>query len=57
MPPGGFRLAVINSFDLEAALALREIMARDFGLEERVCPETCALGAPAQAGDSRSACG
>jgi len=57
MPPGGFRLAVINSFDLEAALALREIMARDFGLEERVYPETCALGATAQAGDSRSACG
>ena len=57
MPPGGFRLAVINSFDLEAALALREIMARDFGLEERVCPGACALGATAEAADSRSACG
>jgi hypothetical protein len=34
MPPGGFRLAVINSFDLAAAMRLREGMARDFGLEE-----------------------
>jgi hypothetical protein len=32
MPPGGFRLAVINSLCLEAALRLRAIMARDFGL-------------------------
>lgn len=57
MPPGGFRLAVINSFDLEAALALREIMARGFGLEDRVRAEACALGATAEAPDSRSACG
>ncbi len=32
MPPGGFRLAVINGFDLEAGLRLRETMAREFGL-------------------------
>jgi len=34
MPPGGFRLAVINSQQLGAALDLRERMARDFGLEQ-----------------------
>ncbi len=33
MPPGGFRLAVINSFDLQAGMALRAAMARDFGLQ------------------------
>jgi hypothetical protein len=33
MPPGGFRLAVINSGCLEAALDLRSRMARDFGLQ------------------------
>ena len=32
MPPGGFRLAVINSGCLEAGLRLRARMARDFGL-------------------------
>jgi hypothetical protein len=32
MPPGGFRLAVINGFDLEAGMGLRAAMARDFGL-------------------------
>jgi hypothetical protein len=32
MPPGGFRLAVINSASFRAALRLRELMARDFGL-------------------------
>jgi hypothetical protein len=34
MPPGGFRLAVINSGCLEAALRLRSRMARDFGLQD-----------------------
>jgi hypothetical protein len=34
MPPGGFRLAVINSFNLEAGLHLRAVMSRDFGLQE-----------------------
>jgi hypothetical protein len=34
MPPGGFRLAVINSACLEAALRLRARMARDFGLQD-----------------------
>jgi hypothetical protein len=33
MPPGGFRLAVINSVDLEAGMRLRSAMAQDFGLE------------------------
>jgi hypothetical protein len=32
MPPGGFRLAVINCVRLSAGLALRARMARDFGL-------------------------
>jgi len=34
MPPGGFRLAVINSGCLEAALRLRAWMARDFGVQD-----------------------
>jgi hypothetical protein len=36
---------------------LRAVMARDFGLEERVCAEACAPAATAQAASSRSACG
>jgi hypothetical protein len=32
MPPGGFRLAIVNSFGLEAGLRVRTAMARDFGL-------------------------
>lgn len=44
MPPGGFRLAVINSQHLEAALDLRARMARDFGLEQH---EPRAHAAPA----------
>jgi len=34
MPPGGFRLAVINCFNLDAGLRLRATMAREFGLQE-----------------------
>jgi hypothetical protein len=34
MPPGGFRLAVINSFNLEAGMRLRATMEREFGLQE-----------------------
>jgi hypothetical protein len=34
MPPGGFRLAVINSGCFEAALRLRARMARDFAVQE-----------------------
>jgi hypothetical protein len=30
MPPGGFRLAVINGFDLAAALAARERLKEHF---------------------------
>jgi hypothetical protein len=32
MPPGGFRLAVINGIDLESGMRLRAVMAREFGL-------------------------
>jgi len=36
MPPGGFRLAVINSFNLEAAMRLRARMAHEFDLPEQI---------------------
>lgn len=29
MPPGGFRLAIVNAFDLEAGRAARDVLARD----------------------------
>jgi hypothetical protein len=32
MPPGGFRLGIVNSFGLEAGMRVRAAMARDFGL-------------------------
>jgi hypothetical protein len=32
MPPGGFRLAVINCFNLDVGLRVRAAMAREFGL-------------------------
>jgi len=56
MPPGGFRLAIINSFDLDEALALRETMARGFGLEAHAERSRSPIGAPARARDTRSAC-
>jgi hypothetical protein len=31
MPPGGFRLAIVNSVNLEAGMRVRATMARDFG--------------------------
>ena len=34
MPPGGFRLAIINCRMLEAGLRLRSIIERDFGLQD-----------------------
>jgi hypothetical protein len=34
MPPGGFRLAIINCTALEVGLRLRSIMERDFGLQD-----------------------
>ncbi len=43
MPPGGFRLAVINSFNLEAGLRVRSAMAREFGLREHVRLEKLAV--------------
>ena len=30
MPPGGFRLAVVNAWDLQAGLAGRELLRRHF---------------------------
>ncbi len=33
MPPGGFRLAIVNCVDLQAGVRLRSALARDFGLE------------------------
>ena len=45
MPPGGFRLAVINGHDLQAGMRLRSIMAHDFGLPEAA--RTVPLAAPA----------
>jgi hypothetical protein len=56
MPPGGFRLAIVNSVDLEAALSLRDTMARGFGLEEQPRPQARALGAAADGTESWSAC-
>ena len=35
MPPGGFRLAVINCWDRSAGVAARAVLARAFGLEDR----------------------
>jgi hypothetical protein len=32
MPPGGFRLAIVNGFDLRAALAGRERLREHFGV-------------------------
>jgi hypothetical protein len=54
MPPGGFRLAVINSFSLEAGLRLRAAMARDFGLRESAPAGKPALGASSAAPRAQS---
>jgi hypothetical protein len=32
MPPGGFRLAIVNGFDLRAAMAARERLREHFGV-------------------------
>lgn len=40
MPPGGFRLAVINCTRLSAGLALRARMAKEFGLGRVVSPRS-----------------
>jgi len=53
MPPGGFRLAIVNSFELETALELRDTMAGEFGVCEQARPQTRVLGGEAE---SRSAC-
>jgi hypothetical protein len=36
MPPGGFRLAVINCWERSAGAAARAVLARAFGLESQV---------------------
>jgi hypothetical protein len=54
MPPGGFRLAVVNGADLDAARRLRGIMAGDFGLAE---PPAAAGRFAALAGAAGSAYG
>jgi hypothetical protein len=35
MPPGGFRLAIINTHNLGAGLRLRAVVAQDFGIYEQ----------------------
>jgi hypothetical protein len=49
MPPGGFRLAVINSVDLDAGVRLRSAMAKDFGLEEFAAEARPVFGATLEA--------
>lgn len=39
MPPGGFRLAVINCFDLEAGLRARRVLAKSFPGCELLIPD------------------
>jgi hypothetical protein len=39
MPPGGFRLAVINTHDFGAGLHLRALLAQDFGVSRQGCFE------------------
>jgi hypothetical protein len=39
MPPGGFRLAVVNGIDLDAGMRLRTIMVGDFGLGPPASPD------------------
>lgn len=36
MPPGGFRLAVVNTFSLEIGLRLRAALAAEFGLQDSI---------------------
>ncbi|MDB6082476.1 MAG: hypothetical protein JWN43_357, partial [Gammaproteobacteria bacterium] len=33
MPPGGFRLAVVNCFNLDEGLRVRAALAHEFGLQ------------------------
>lgn len=37
MPPGGFRLAIINCVDNRVGFRLRAMLARDFGLQHQEC--------------------
>lgn len=54
MPPGGFRLAVINSLSLEAGMRLRSTMARDFGVSEVPAPDKPAYNTACVAAESGS---
>jgi len=36
MPPGGFRLAIVNGWDFEACCAARERLAASFGVRVAV---------------------
>jgi len=38
MPPGGFRLAIINGFDFEAARSARERLALSFWSTQQLLP-------------------
>jgi hypothetical protein len=39
MPPGGFRLAIINGWDLEAGRQARERLALRFWATQRIVPK------------------
>ncbi|GAC1461750.1 MAG: hypothetical protein PVSMB4_20300 [Ktedonobacterales bacterium] len=58
MPPGGFRLAVINCHRLEAGLRVRREMAREFGRRAGVTRDgsSCDEGAVASAAVDYPAC-
>jgi hypothetical protein len=38
MPPGGFRLAIVNGWDLEAGMQARERLALRFWATQRIVP-------------------
>ena len=57
MPPGGFRLAIINTWDLATGLAVRRQMAREFDLRRRPARFPSAsrrVPVPASNADARS---
>jgi hypothetical protein len=49
MPPGGFRLAIINGWDLEAGRAARERLALRFWATQRIVPKRPRRKAPTAA--------
>jgi hypothetical protein len=52
MPPGGFRLAVINVWELSAGLSARRELAQAFGLEQRDLKARAPLHPSSAAGQS-----